>query len=57
MFTTLEIDELSKKIDVMVKVKKFKTQAEGKFIMILLTEIELDTKKPSGKFALMKVSN
>lgn len=56
MFTTLRIDELGKNIDVLAKVKQFSTQTDGRFLMVLLAEIELSTKKPSGRFALMKIS-
>ena len=57
MFTTLKIDELGKELDVFVKVKKFKTQTDGKFTIVMMSEIDLQSKTPSGAFVMLKINN
>lgn len=55
MFTTLYVDEKTQ-LNMFVKLKKFKTAADGHFTLVILTEVDVNHKIITGKYIIVKLT-
>jgi len=56
LFTTIYLDENGTTVDMFVKLKKFDTQTDGKFTLVVFAEVETFTKNVTGRYIMIKFS-